>query len=167
MYVRLVIRGERVANRRDLRLDKYGISKYRYGELRNFCMQYREWRDELKYKTDAIKSPQITGMPFVGGISDSTSNLALRRVELSKKCEVIEQTMILAITTLCKGKTDKLVYNGDYQDLYDHMVKAVTEEGVTYDYLFCKMAIPIGRDSFYLMRRYFYYLLDNNKSPYV
>lgn len=154
-------------NKRDLRLDKYGISKNRYGELKSFCLQYGEWRDELKYKTDALKSPQITGMPFVGGISDSTSDLATRRAELSKKCEAIEQTMILAITTLKKGKTSKLVYDGDFQDLYDHMIKAVTEDGITYNYLFQRMSIPIGRDGFYLMRRYFFFLLDKYKSPYV
>jgi hypothetical protein len=154
-------------NIRNLRLDKYGISKHRYNELKNFCLQYGEWKDELKYKTDAVKSPQITGMPFVGGISDSTCNLASRRAELSKKCEIIEQTMILAITTLKKGNTSKLLYDGDYKDLYDHMIKAVTEEGITYNYLFQRMNIPIGRDSFYMMRRYFFYLLDKFKSPYV
>lgn len=154
-------------NVRSLRLDKYGISKNRYDELKSYCLQYGEWRDELKYNTNALKGQRLTGMPFVGGITDSTCNIATKRDELFKKCEAVEQTMILAITTLCKGNTSKLVYDGDYQDLYDHMIKAVTEEGITYNYLFQRMNIPIGRDSFYLMRRYFFFLLDKYKSPYV
>jgi hypothetical protein len=152
-----------VPNKRDLRLDKYGISKHRYGELKNFCLQYGEWRDELKYKTDAVKSPQITGMPFVGGISDSTANLAMRREILFRNCQVVEQTMIQAITTLKKGNTKEYVWNGDFQELYPHMIKSITNEDINYDYLFLNMNIPIGRDTYYQIRRYFYFLLDKNK----
>ena len=159
-----------MANKRDLRLHKYGISKYRYRELRNFCLQYGEWRDKLKHETNTLKSSQITDMPISKNISDSTSDLAIKRIPWQDKCEVIEQTMILAITTLEKGNTNKLVYDGDYQDLYKHMIMAVTEDGITYNFLSSekmKPPIPIGRDSFNMMRRYFYFLLDKNKSPYV
>lgn len=152
-----------MADKRDLKLDEYGISKHRYRELKSFCLQYNEWRDKLKYQTDALKSQQLTGMPFVGGISDSTQCLATLRAELSKNCELVEQSMIQAITTLKKGNTNQYLYNGDFQDIYDHLMKAVTNEDVTYTYLDQVMNIPIGRDAYYKFRRYFYYLLDNNK----
>jgi hypothetical protein len=151
-------------NKRDLELDKYGISKHRYRELKSFCLQYNEWKDKLKYQTDAVKGQQITGMPFSGGVSNSTQCLAMLRAELEKNCEVVEQTMIEAITTLKKGNTSKYLYDGDYQDIYDHMIKAVTNDDISYTYLDQVMNIPIGRDSFYKLRRYFYFLLDKTRT---
>lgn len=153
-----------MADKRDLKLDEYGISKHRYRELRSFCLQYNEWRDKLKYQTDGVKGQQITGMPFTGGITDSTQCLAMLRMELEKNCEVVEQVMIKAITTLKKGNTSKLLYDGDFQNIYDHMIKAVTNEDINYTYLDQVMNIPIGRDGFYKLRRYFYFLLDKSKS---
>lgn len=150
-------------NRRDIKLDDYGISKRRYQELRAFCLQYNEWRDELKYETNSVKAQQMTGMPFVGGISNTTQDIAIRRENLVQKCHVVERTMIKAITTLKKGNTNKLLYDGDYQDIYDHMMKAVTIEDINYTYLFEVMNIKIGRDSYYKLRRYFYFLLDKSK----
>ena len=34
---------------------KYGISKHRFKELYYWCLQYNEWKDELKYKTDTVR----------------------------------------------------------------------------------------------------------------
>lgn len=150
-------------NKRNIKLDKYGISRHRYGELNNFCLQYNEWKDKLKYQTNGVKGQQITGMPFVGGISDSTQCIAAKRIELSKNCELIERTIVETITTLKKGHSKEYLYNGDYLDLYEHLLKAVTNEGITYVYLSEIMNIPIGRDAYYKFRKYFYYLLDKNK----
>lgn len=151
-------------NKRNLKLDKYGISKHRYCELKNFCYQYNEWRDILKYQTDNLKTQELSGMPFTGGISDSTQNIAMKREALSRNCQLIEQTMIQAITTLKKGNTSKYLYDGDFHDLYDHLIKAVTNDDISYTYLDQVMNIPIGRDAYYKFKRYFYYLLDKNKN---
>lgn len=35
---------------------KYNISKYRFLELKNHCMQYQEWRRELATLTDTVKA---------------------------------------------------------------------------------------------------------------
>jgi hypothetical protein len=144
-------------------MKKYGISKYRVDELKGYCLQYNEWRDNLKYNIDAVKGQQITGMPFGGGTSNSTMDMAMRRELLFQKCQTIEQTMIEAITTLKKGDTNCLLYDGDYQDIYNHLIKAVTNDDVNYTYLWEVMNIKIGRDAFYQFKRYFYYLLDKNK----
>lgn len=153
-------------NKRDINLNNYGISRHRFHELRDFCLQYREWKDELTYKTNALKSPQITGMPFTGGTSNTTQELAVRRELLMKKCEIVELTMMETIAKAKKGNTNKMVYDGAAEDLFPHMIKAVTNEEVTYTYLDKVMNIPIGRDSFNNLRRYFYFLLDKNKTPY-
>jgi hypothetical protein len=151
-------------NKRTIRLDKYGISQHRFLELKNFCLQYNEWKDILKYQSDAMKGQQLTGMPFVGGTSNSTLCLATKKVELQKNCDLIENTMIQAIKTLKKGNTSKNIYDGNYKDLYDHMIKSVTNDDINYTYLDEIMNIPIGRDSFNNLRRYFFYLLDKNKN---
>ena len=48
--------------RRDLKLDKYGISKEAYRELRSFCLQYEEKKARLQ-QLRSIASAPITGMP--------------------------------------------------------------------------------------------------------
>ena len=69
-------------NKRDLKLDKYGISGKRYKELCGFCEQYPEWQNELKEKTNTVHSIEITDMPIYHGNADVTANLATRRTEL-------------------------------------------------------------------------------------
>jgi len=132
-------------NKRDLKLDKYGISGHRYGELKNYCLQYTEWRDELTYKTDSIKSKRITDMPVSTSGEDATLTLALRRIELEEKCRLIEQTAI---------ETDA--------NLYQYIIKSVTEE-VPCWYLEQIMGMPYCRKDFYAARRYFFFLLNKNK----
>lgn len=132
-------------NRRTLILEKYGISGKRYKELAGFCEQYPEWINELKYKNDTVKSVEITDMPIYHSNSDSTGNLAMRRAELQKKCELVEQTAIQASA-----------------DLYQYLIKSVCYE-VPVTYLITCEDMPLGKSAFYELRRYFFYLLDQNK----
>ena len=150
-------------NKRNVNLNKYGISKHRVDELKGYCLQYTEWRDKLRYEVDAVKSQEITGMPFSGGITNSTMNLAIQRDILFQKCQSVEQTIIQTITTLKKGNTDCLLYNGDYKDLYDHILKSVTNADINYTYLNECMNIPISNYAYKQFRRYFFFLLDKNK----
>lgn len=105
-------------------------------------MQYNEWRDELKYKIDTVKSVEITDMPLTHSNGDSTSRLACRRAELNRKCELVEQTAIEADS-----------------ELYQYILKAVTNEGVSYNYLKMVMNIPCGKKMYYDRRRKFYWLI--------
>lgn len=134
-------------NKRQLRLDKYGISKFRYNELKNFCLQYPEWRDELEYKKDTVKSQQIDGMPSspAGNNSDQTGDLAIRRAELSRKCEMIEKTAI---------KADS--------ELYPYIIKSVCYDEPMW-YLRDILGMGCENNAFYDARRYFFYLLDKIK----
>lgn len=132
-------------NKRNLSLEKYGISGKRYKELCGFCEQYPEWVNELKNKNSTEKSPEITGMPVCHGNSDATGNLAIRRAELQIKCKLIEQTAIQASA-----------------DLYQYIIKAVCYE-VPVTYLLACEDMPCSKAAFYDTRRYFFYLLDQNK----
>lgn len=131
-------------NVRDTSLKKYGISPHRFKELYHFCLQYHEWKDELKYKCDTVKSIEITDMPVAhGGSSDQTQSLAIRRTELSNKVKLIEDTAMEADA-----------------EIYKYIIKAVTNEGITYNYLSTVMNIPCGKDMYYDRRRKFYWLLS-------
>lgn len=122
---------------------KYNVSKHRFLELYHFCLQYNEWKDELERKSDTMKSIEITDTPKGGGNGDATANLAIRRTELEEKCKIIEQTAIEADPAI-----------------YSYIVKAVTNENVTYQYLKQVMEIPCGKDMYYDRRRKFYWLLS-------
>ncbi len=132
-----------MSNIRNTSLRKYNISPHRFMELYHYCLQYNEWKDELEYKCDTVRSIEITDMPVTHSNSDATQNLAIRREELSRKCELIEQTA---------KEADP--------DIYQYILKAVTNEGVTYNYLYSVMNIPCGKDMYYDRRRKFYWLLS-------
>lgn len=135
-----------MGNVRPLNYGKYGISKNRFLELYYWCLQYGEWKDELQYRTDTLRSREITGMPANYSMEDPTQQLAVRRAMLEQKCRLIEQTAIEADP-----------------DIYQYLLKAVTEEDVTYQYLKSMMDIPCGKDMYYERRRKFYWLLDKRK----
>jgi hypothetical protein len=144
----------RLSNRRDLKLDEYGISKHRYQELRSFCLQYNEWRDELKYNTDTVKSKGITDMPLSTSDSNATEDLIIKRQELFDKCSIVEQTLIKAIAD---------TYNGEWEDIYPKILKGIVNEGINYNYLDEILNIQCGRNTYYKIRRYFFYLLSKTK----
>lgn len=135
--------GDKVPNVRSTSLKKYNISPHRFMELYHYCLQYNEWQDELKYKCDTVRSIEISDMPSAHNNTDATQNLAMRRAELSKKCELVEET----------------VKEAD-EELYQYILKAVTNEGITYNYLKMVCNIPASKDVYYDRRRKFYWLLS-------
>lgn len=130
-------------NVRPLNEEKYEISKHRFLELYHFCMQYPEWKEELKSNTDTVKSIQITDMPISHNYQDQTLKLAERRIKLREKCETIEQTAIEADS-----------------ELYQYIIEGVTKDYVTYRYLKMIKNMPCGKNVYYDRRRKFYYLLS-------
>lgn len=132
-------------NRRELKLNDYGISSKRYKELCGFCEQYTEWKDELEFKKDTLKSKNITDMPLSTSGEDATQVLAIRRIDLELKCKIIEDT--------AKQTNEYLA---------PYIIKSVTEE-VPCWYLEEIMGMATCRKDFYAARRYFFFLLDKNK----
>jgi len=115
-------------------------------ELYYWCLQYNEWKDELKYKSDTVGAMTITDMPVYHDNGDPTQQLAMRRAMLEENCRMIEQA----------------AYESD-SDIYPYILKAVTDENVTYKYLKMIMDIPCGKDMYYDRRRKFYWLLSKKR----
>lgn len=132
-------------NKRNLVLDKYGISGARYKELCGFCEQYPEWKSKLRHLTSCVKSVEITDMPLTRTNSDQTGNLASVRLDLEEKCRIVEETAKMASP-----------------DLQKFIIASVCN-GLPLSYLQTIMDMPCSRTSFYDVRRYFFYLLDKNK----
>lgn len=124
---------------RDLKLDRYNISGNRYRELKYFCRQYREKQSLLRSITE-IGSPPLSGGGS-GKLSDKTASTAIRRAELQRDLELIEQTAIEADA-----------------EIYTYILSNVAD-GVPLEYL----GIPVGRRKFYEARRKFFYLLSKKK----
>ena len=130
-------------NKRNLKLDKYGISGSRYKELCGFCEQYPEWQSFLIHKTDTLASPQITDMPIPShNNSDKTGDLAIKKAFYEKKCEIIER---------CAYQADN--------DIWRYLIKSVCYK-VPMNYLVSYDEMPCSKSAFYEKRRYFFYLLD-------
>ncbi len=128
-------------NKRDLKLQKYGLSKNKYRELKNFCLQYREMIAE-KNSYYGISAVRLTGVPGTGGISDPTFNVAARVEKLARDIRMIEQAAIEADASIWKY----IIYNVADEIPYEKLDKP-----------------PCGRRQFYEARRKFFYLLSLKK----
>nr|DAH68863.1 MAG TPA: hypothetical protein [Caudoviricetes sp.] len=84
-------------------------------------------------------------MPITHNNSDLTGDLAIKRQELEMKCELIESTAVQAGNELSK-----------------FIIKSVCYE-VPVNYLIACECMPLSKSAFYEMRRYFFFLLDQNK----
>ena len=109
---------------RDLKLDGYNISGNRYRELKYFCRQYREKQSLLRSITE-VGSPPICGGGG-GRLSDKTASTAIRRAELQRDLEMIEQTAIEADA-----------------EIYTYIISNVAD-GVPWEYL----GVPYSRATF-------------------
>lgn len=128
-----------------MKLKDYGISDKRYKELCGFCEQYPEWKDELRYKKDTLKSKQITDMPLSTELSNATEILIVKREYLRKKCELIEQTAKEADAELSQYIIKSVCYNEPFWYLRDIM------------------GMPCSNSAFKDKRRYFFSLLNLKK----
>ena len=123
--------------------NKYWIPKYRYLELKNFCLQYPEWKLAL----NSITLLQANSQNFTSGnFSDPTSAIALKRNEYSSKISVIEQT--------AKEADDAL---------YRWLIKGITGS-YGYDYLKYQMNMPASRSMYYNRYRKFFFILDKKRN---
>lgn len=125
-------------NQKDLNLEKYEISKYRYRELKNFCLQY----DEKKHRLAALRglgAVTYSNEPHGSGVSDPTAAKAERAQQLAKDVQLIEQTAM---------EVDSVNYHS--------LLANVTATNLPYEYL----SPACGRRQFYKDRQKFFYLLD-------
>lgn len=118
----------------------YWISKYRFLELKYFCLQYQEMMREVTY-ISSLESVMLA--PSGSGPKDSSVEAAvLRRESLIFKTTVIETAARL---------TDEALQ-------YD-ILNGVTT-GRSYEQLNARNKIPCGRELYYKLYRKFFWVLD-------
>lgn len=124
--------------KRDLSMEKYGISKEKYRELMYFCMQYEDMKRSVEY---GVRSTAIDGQPIRKGAGSQTEGQAMRNEKHIQEIRMIEEAA---------READK--------ELYPYILQAVTS-GTSYDY----MDVPAGRRKFYEARRKFFYVLSKKR----
>ena len=123
-----------------LKLEKYGISKDEYLQMKHMCRNYDKMKRDLA-DCRSLKIRQPDGMPRGYDISDPTARAAEKSAKLSKNIKDIEQAAIEASP-----------------DLYPYLLKSVTK-GVP----FFQLEVPQGRNQFYETRRNFYIILGKRQ----
>jgi len=129
-------------NKREIKLDKYGISSKRYKELCGFCEQYPEWKDFLYAHDGSAGAMQYSDMPKAHNTSSSVEELVIKREKYVRKCAIIEKSAHMA---------DK--------SLAEFLIKGVCY-GYSVSYLTTVCGMYISERSYYRIRRKFFYYLD-------
>lgn len=119
--------------------NKYYISKHRFYELKHFCLQYPEWKENLDSLT--ILRGQSYEFSAKTEKDSETEKIAIKIASLRSKMEQVEQAAIASDA-----------------DIYPFIFKSVTE-GISYEKLIAH-GIPCGRDYFYDRFRRFFWILD-------
>lgn len=127
--------------RKNKRLEKYGISQDRHMELRYFCKQYPQKKEQLLESMTCLKGVSYNGMPSGNQISNTTEKLALKMSKLKEDIEIIERSAITANSSFYKA-----------------IIENVTQ-GIDYFYL----NVPCSKRYFYRAVENFYIILNENK----
>lgn len=132
------------AIRPTVKTSEWNISKHEFYAAYHYALQYNEWQDMvIAEATIDTPDPENQGLPKGNGTSDPTYIKALKITEYKDKIRMIEQTVKEA-----------------GEDIYLWLLKGVTNENCTYNYLSMRMNIPCGKNYYYDRRRRFYYLLS-------
>lgn len=133
-------------NKRNLKLDKYGISKKRYKELCGFCEQYPEWKAAIK-DYSFIKGISYDPIPksVTNGFHSSTEDAAIRIEKYMENCRLIESVAQQASP-----------------EYWQFIIDSVCHE-LPINYLITVKGMNLSQFPFYQRRRYFFYLLDQEK----
>lgn len=126
--------------------NEWKLGKHEYYTAYHYAMQYQEWADRLRTLTDSVGAIVSDGQPHGSGTGNPTEKLAIKRAELTEKMKVVQDT--------AKEATQ------DCDWMYIYLIRAVTDENVTWRYLRQVMGIPCGKNVYYNHRWKFYYLLS-------
>lgn len=122
--------------------NKYWIERYRYYELKYFCLQYNIWKQAYSSLDSLSKRPICLNNAPSSGISNPTERCAEARLFYKERIDMVEKAA---------KDTDKI--------LSTYILEAVTE-GKSYNYLKTKLEIPCCRDTYYELYRKFFWLLN-------
>ncbi|MBE6724911.1 MAG: hypothetical protein E7576_06915 [Ruminococcaceae bacterium] len=119
------------------------IPRQRYYELKHFCLQYPDWKIQLRMIDGIQHQAELTNMPKNrNSLCDTTGEMAINRARLSKRIDMVERAAREADADLC-----------------DYILKGITE-GVSYHLLQFKLGMPYNRNDYYETYRKFFYILD-------
>ena len=124
--------------------EDYGISKYRYRELKAFCLQYPEKMEKVQYGLVSHEPTEVRS----GRISRPTEDQAINNSPYLQD--------ILMIESAAREASPELYY----------WILASVTQGLNYEELEYHTTlgrVPINRFDFYAYRRKFYYLLHVKK----
>lgn len=124
------------------RHNKWWIPKYRYLELKYFCLQYSEWKRESFEINRRISTSIQNGIKREARFSDPTGDEGVRLAGLGSKISLVNKAADMADSEIGK-----------------YVLKAVTED-VSFIKLKTMYEIPCERDMYYDRYRKFFYLLD-------
>ena len=132
--------------------NKYWISKHRFYEIEHHCLQYKEWKDEYStLSTQGVSGVDYDGMPHGTNVGNPTEGAGLRLAILKNKIDTVDETV---------GEIDDEITKAGKPSFKKHLLVAVTNEGISYNYLDMVMGIPVGEKTYYAARRKFYWLMS-------
>lgn len=121
----------------------YYLDKYRYLELKNFCMQYPEWKRQANMIIGTASPCSIIESHHSNGThSDTTSTYAIASLYFTERISMVDKAAKMAV--------------GDW---WKSMVTAVTE-GLSYECIMARCQIPFCRDYWYEAYRHFFWELN-------
>lgn len=119
----------------------YWISKHRYYELKHFCLQYPYWKKVYAEGDGLVGNPVEVLSSATGEHSDPTVKIAAIMMYCSERMDMIHEAAQQADP-----------------ELATYIVAGVTQ-GMNYDTLRMKMAVPCCRDVYYdRYRKFFWHL---------
>jgi len=124
------------------RRNPYYLTKHRTLELKHFCQQYEDWKQEY-VKLTVLRSygyGEVKG----GDVSDNTSKIAIRAAKLDQNMTMVKKC--------CKEAGG---------DIWEWLFMGVTN-GLSYTTLAAR-GIPCGKDYYYERYRKFFWLLDKER----
>ena len=120
------------------------ISRQRYYELKHFCLQYPEWKKQIRYLDGLQSQAPYSQIPktATNDISDPVAKVAILRSGLTRKIDIVEEAARQA-----------------GEDLSVYILESITE-GLSYSVLLAKRRIPCNKNEYYDIYRKFFWILD-------
>lgn len=133
-------------NKRDLRLEKYGISKKRYKELCGFCEQYPEWKLKIS-NCLSVSGISYSNTPRskTNAINHPTEDAAIKMERYMSNCKLIEEV------------AQKVAPND-----WKHLIAGICG-GKSVTWLIAVDGMNMSKSVFYDLRKKFFFLLDKEK----
>ena len=124
----------------------YYIGRHRYYELKHFCLQYPDWKKQLKKLEPPLTTEFIERFHKATQLPNPTERIAIMRTALEECCMQVEKAALAADQELAKW------------------ILAGVTEGRSFENLETTMDIPCSRDTYYDRYRKFFWILSKNRT---